>query len=137
MSYLEDAKKKLELLKEKKESLLQEIKEDYSLDDEEYEDTEEIESAIDSEEVILAWEEYRDIDYIDDSISHLKLLLNTFDLLSTGDKKDAHTANKTFERLVRVARKIKKDRLDDIQKAQEVISLMDEIIHICDDHRQK
>ena len=58
-------------------------------------------------------------------------------LLKAGDKKSVHNANKALETLVREARKVRKERTEDIQKAQEVISLMDEIINVCDEHRQK
>lgn len=33
--------------------------------------------------------------------------------------------------------KIRKDKEEDVKKAQEVVSLMDEIISVCDNHRQK
>jgi len=38
--------------------------------------------------------------------------------------------------LVREARKIRKDKEEDVKKAQEVISLMNEIIDVCDAHRK-
>ena len=48
----------------------------------------------------------------------------------------AHNANKALETLVREARKIRKDKEEDVKKAQEVISLMNEIIDVCDAHRK-
>ena len=106
-------------------------------DDYDFEDATDVESAIDDEDVSLEWEEYREIDYADSSVRCQQMLVDALELLETGDKKSVHNANKALETLVREARKVRKERTEDIQKAQEVISLMDEIINICDEHRQK
>ena len=132
MTNLETAKKQLELLVEKKNDLLLRIKDDYDL-----EDVTEVESAIDDEDVSLEWEEYREIDYADSSVRCQQMLVDALALLEAGDKKAVHNANKALETLVREARRIRKEKTEDIQKAQEVISLMDEIINVCDDHRHK
>ena len=132
MNSLETAKKKSALLAEKKNDLLLRIKDDYDL-----EDATDVESAIDDEDVSLEWEEYREIDYADSSVRCQQMLVDALELLETGDKKSVHNANKALETLVREARKVRKERMEDIQKAQEVISLMDEIINVCDEHRQK
>lgn len=132
MTNLETAKSQLVLLVEKKNDLLLRIKDDYDL-----EDVTEVESAIDDEDVSLEWEEYREIDYADSSVRCQQMLVDALALLEAGDKKAVHNANKALETLVREARRIRKERTEDIQKAQEVISLMDEIINVCDDHRQK
>lgn len=132
MTSLEAAKKQLDLLVAKKNDLLLRIKDDYDL-----EDATDVESAIDDEDVSLEWEEYREIDYADSSVRCQRMLVDALELLETGDKKSVHNANKALETLVREARKVRKERTEDIQKAQEVISLMDEIINVCDEHRQK
>ena len=132
MNSLETAKSQLVLLVEKKNDLLLRIKDDYDL-----EDVTEVESAIDDEDVSLEWEECREIDYAGSSVRCQQMLVDALELLETGDKKSVHNANKALETLVREARKVRKERTEDIQKAQEVISLMDEIINVCDDHRQK
>lgn len=132
MTSLETAKKQLDLLVEKKNDLLLRIKDDYDL-----EDATDVESAIDDEDVSLEWEEYREIDYADSSFRCQQMLVHALELLETGDKKSVHNANKALETLVREARKVRKERTEDIQKAQEVISLMDEIINVCDEHRRK
>ena len=132
MTNLETAKKQLDLLVEKKNDLLLRNKDDYDL-----EDVADVESAIDDEDVSLEWEEYREIDYADSSVRCQQMLVDALELLETGDKKSVHNANKALETLVREARKVRKERTEDIQKAQEVISLMDEIINVCDEHRQK
>jgi len=132
MNDLEAAKQKLELLVEKKDGLLLRIKDDYDL-----EEATEVESAIDDGDVSLEWEEYRGIDYADSSLRCQQMLVHALELLEAGDKKSVHNANKALETLVREARKVRKERTEDIQKAQEVISLMDEIINVCDEHRQK
>ena len=132
MTNLETAKKQLDLLVEKKNDLLLRNKDDYDL-----EDVADVESAIDDEDVSLEWEEYREIDYADSSVRCQQMLVDALELLEAGDKKSVHNANKALETLVREARKVRKERTEDIQKAQEVISLMDEIINVCDEHRQK
>lgn len=134
---MQTAKKKLEILEEKKTGLLLRIKDDYDLEDESCEDAAAVESAIDDGDVSLEWEEYREIDYADSSVRCQQMLVDALELLETRDKKSVHNANKALETLVREARKIRKEKNEDIQKAQEVISLMDEIIHVCDEHRQK
>lgn len=137
MNSSETAKKKLDLLVEQKNDLLLKIKDDYDLEDESREDAAAVESAIDDGDISLEWEEYREIDYADSSIRCQQKLVDALELLETGDKKSVHNANKALETLVREARKVRKERTEDIQKAQEVISLMDEIINVCDEHRQK
>lgn len=132
MNSLETARKKLELLVEKKDDLLLRIKDDYDL-----EDVADVESAIDDQDISLEWEEYREIDYADSSVRCQQKLVDALVLLEAGDKKSVHNANKALETLVRDARKVRKERTEDIQKAQEVISLMDEIINVCDEYRQK
>ena len=132
MNSLETANKKLDILAKKKDDLLLRIKDDYDL-----EDVTEVESAIDDEDVSLEWEEYREIDYADSSVRCQQMLVDALALLEAGDKKAVHNANKALETLVREARRIRKEKTEDIQKAQEVISLMDEIINVCDDHRHK
>ena len=112
--------------------LLLRIKDDYDL-----EDATDVESAIDDQDIFLEWEEYREIDYADSSLRYQQMLVDALELLETGDKKSVHNANKALETLVRDARKVRKERTEDIQKAQEVISLMDEIINVFDEHRQK
>ena len=137
MTSLETAKKKLDLLVEQKNDLLLKIKDDYDLEDESCEDAAAVESAIDDGDISLEWEEYREIDYVGSSIRCQQKLVDALELLETGDKKSVHNANKALETLVRDARKVRKERTEDIQKAQEVISLLDEIINVCDEHRQK
>ena len=66
-----------------------------------------------------------------------KALLDTLKMAETGDKKALHNANKAFEELIHEARRIKKKRKEDIDKAQEAIDFMDEIIKACDQHREK
>lgn len=132
MNSLETANKKLDILAKKKDDLLLRIKDDYDL-----EDIADVESAIDDQDISLEWEEYREIDYADSSLRCQQMLVDALVLLEAGDKKSVHNANKALETLVRDARKVRKERTEDIQKAQEVISLMDEIINVCDEYRQK
>ena len=132
MNDLEATQKKLGSLIEKKNDLLLRLKDDYDL-----EDATEVESSIDDGDVSLEWEEYRELDYADSSLRCQQMLVHALELLAAGDKKSVHNANKALETLVREARKVRKERTEDIQKAQEVISLMDEIINVCDEHRQK
>ena len=136
MNSLETAKEKLDLLIQKQEEILLTIKEDYDLDDEDCEDAESVQNAIACGDITLEWDENRDIDYADDAVRCQQMLVHALELIETGDKKSAHNANKALETLVREARKIRKDKEEDVKKAQEVISLMNEIIDVCDAHRK-
>lgn len=136
MNSLGTAKEKLDSLIKKQEELLLTIKEDYDLDNEDCEDAESVQSAIDCGDITLEWDENRDVDYADDAVRCQQMLVHALELIETGDKKSAHNANKALETLVREARKIRKDKEEDVKKAQEVISLMNEIIDVCDAHRK-
>jgi len=136
MNSLETAKERLDLLIKKQEELFLTIKEDYDLDDEDCEDAESVQSAINCGDITLEWDENRDVDYADDAVRCQQMLVRALELLETGDKKSAHNANKALETLVRDARKIRKDKEEDVKKAQDVISLMNEIIDVCDAHRK-
>jgi hypothetical protein len=70
-------------------------------------------------------------------ISCQRALLDTLKIAEKGDEKSLHNANKAFEELIHEARRIKKKRKGDIDKAQEAIDFMDEIIKACDQHRKK
>ena len=136
MNSLGTAKEKLDLLIQKQEEILLTIKEVYDLDDEDCEDAESVQNAIACGDITLEWDENRDIDYADDAVRCQQMLVHALELIETGDKKSAHNANKALETLVREARKIRKDKEEDVKKAQEVISLMNEIIDVCDAHRK-
>jgi len=136
MNSLGTAKEKLDLLIQKQEEILLTIKEVYDLDDEDCEDAESVQNAIAWGDITLEWDENRDIDYADDAVRCQEMLVCALELLNAGDKKSAHNANKALETLVREARKIRKDKEEDVKKAQEVISLMNEIIDVCDAHRK-
>ena len=136
MNSLETAKERLDLLIKNQVQLLLTIKEDYDLDDEDCEDAESVQSAINCGDITLEWDENRDVDYADDAVRCQQMLVHALELIETGDKKSAHNANKALETLVREARKIRKDKEKDVKKAQEVISLMNEIIDVCDAHRK-
>ena len=134
MSILEQ-ENKLEYLKETMEEFLTEVKQNCNLNDEDYSDFDAIENEILSGDIPLEWAEYRDFEYISEMIECQQALIDTLKTAEKGDKKSLHNANKDFEMLVREARRIKKKRLEDIQKAQEAIYLMNEIIEMCDTHR--
>jgi hypothetical protein len=135
MSILEQ-ENKLESLAKARTEFLTEVKQQCNLNDEDYNDLDVIEDEILSEEIILEWFEHRDLAYIGDMIDCQKALIDMLKMAETGDKKALHNANKAFDELVHEARRIKKKRNEDIQKAQEVIALMDEIIKICNEHRK-
>ena len=135
MSILEQ-ENKLESLAKARTEFLTEVKQECNLNDEGYNDLDVIEDEILSGEIILEWFEHRDLAYIGDMIDSQKALIDMLKMAETGDKKALHNANKAFDELVHEARRIKKKRNEDIQKAQEVIALMDEIIKVCDEHRK-
>ena len=136
MSSLESAKNKLDTLLQKRSELYLEIKESYALDDD-CEDEASVENAINGGEIDLEWNDLRDISYVDASVHCQEALIHALELLKKGDKKSVHNANKELEVLVGEARRIRKSGEDDLKKAQEIISSMNEIIDICDVHRQK
>ena len=136
MNCIEPAKNKLDTLLQKRSALYLEIKESYALDDD-CEDAASVENAIDEGEIDLEWNELRDISYIDASVRCQEALIHALELLKKGDKKSVHNANKELEVLVGEARRIRKSGEDDLKKAQEIISSMNEIIDICDMHRQR
>ena len=136
MNCIEPAKNKLDTLLQKRSELYLEIKESYALDDD-CENAASVENAIDEGEIDLEWNELRDISYIDASVRCQEALIHALELLKKGDKKSVHNANKELEVLVGEARRIKKSGEDDLKKAQEIISSMNEIIDICDVHRQR
>ena len=127
MNHLDTAKQKLDALLEEQETLLGKIKGNYDLEEED---------CIEDGDVVLEWDDQRDIDYADDAVRCQQMLVHALELIETGDKKSAHNANKALETLVREARKIRKDKEEDVKKAQEVISMMNEIIDVCDAHRK-
>ena len=136
MSSLESAKNKLDELLEIQSELYLGIRENYALDDD-CEDATSVEEAIDEGEIDLEWNDLRDISYVDASVRCQKALVDALELLKKGDKKSIHNANKELEILVGEARRIRKSGKDDLRKAQEIISAMNEIIDVCDAHRQK
>ena len=135
MNILEQ-EKKLESLAKARKVFLTEVKQECNLDNEEYNDLDVIEDEVLSGDIILEQFEHRDLAYISNMIDCQKALLDTLKMAETGDKKALHNANKAFEELVCEARRIKKKRNEDIQKAHEVIALMDEIIKVCDEHKK-
>ncbi len=136
MSIIEQ-ENKLESLVKARIAFLTEVKQECNLNDEDYNNIDVIEDEILSGELFLEWFDQRDLAYINDMIGCQQALLKTLKVAENEDKKSLHNANKTFEELVNEARRIKKKRNEDIQKAQETIELMDEIIRICDEHRKK
>lgn len=137
MNSLETAKERLDLLIKNQVQLLLTIKEDYDLDDEDCEDADSVQNAINCGDITLEWDENRDVDYADDAVRCQQRLVRALELLEVGDKKSTHNADKALEILVREARRVRKDKEEDVKKAQELVSLMDEIISVCDNHRQK
>lgn len=121
MNEIEYAKKRYYELKERRDSLLRCIADDYDFDgDMEDEDgVEQFLEEIHSGEIILFGNDDRDLMYIED-------MMLAFEL--------AATVNDDYRRrcAVDTALKFKKQRAEDIKKAEEVISVMDEVINICD-----
>lgn len=134
MNNLKSAKEKLELLEEQRETIFLEIKENYKLEDEFYNDTSDVENVIYAGDILLGWQDNRDIDYSDDSLQCNNMLVNALEFLEMGDENSIQIANEIFESVVLLARKVKADREEDIAKAQGVISFMNEIINVCDSH---
>lgn len=120
MKELELIEKKIQEYEEKRIALIQDYEENYGA---EYDDGGDILDRI-------FW---RDIDYINRIIGNLEILKRVLESSDTGSK---HNFNKGIEQIIHNAREVKKDMKADIQKAQEVISEMDEIISVCEKHRK-
>lgn len=136
MSRLNELKEQLEVLKERKREFLFERRDIYELDEEDCESEEDILDTLYSGDIFPEWYELRDIEYLDSMISGKKLLIRAIELYEKNNSKSLHNANKAFETLVGDLRRIKKEKRDDIEKAQEVIDTIDEIISICDEYRK-
>ena len=131
MNPLETAKAKLEQLLDAEENVRLELRDAYDLDS-----ADDVYEAADQGEIVLSWREDRDIDYATDGVNCQKMLVGALELLASGDKKAAHNADKTLEVLVHEARRIRKGAEDDARKAQEIITLMNEILAACDQNRK-
>lgn len=120
--------------------LFSEIKVTYDLDGEyysdDYNDDSFVKDAIYDGDVDLEWDEYREVDYIDDMVRCQSMLVDALESLSNEDAKSLHKANKSLKEIVHAARLIRKKRKEDIQKSEKVISAMDTIIYVCDKYRK-
>ncbi len=83
----------------------------------------------------LDWEEGRDGNYIEEMCWAQSRLVELLETVSAGDEKDQHRVKKDMEALIHTARQIKKEKNSDIEKAQRVVQAMDDIIVLCDKHR--
>ena len=135
MNYLEQAKQKLTEYEEKKRAFFRELKEVYD-DDNIYEDESAVEKGLCDGDFILDWDDKRDAVYVYNAVQCQTLLIEALELLEQRDTKSLHNANKALETLVHVARGIRKERASDIQKAQNVIDAMNDIIKVCDELRK-
>ena len=136
MNTLDELKEQLDILGERKRDFLFSKRDIYELDGEDCETEDDILDAIYSGDVLPEWYDLRDIEYLDSMISGKKLLIRAIELYEKNDLKSLHNANKAFETLVGDLRRIKKEKKEDIKKAQEVIETIDEIINICDEYRK-
>lgn len=136
MSELEKVSNTLASLAEKKANILLDFQDTYDLDEEHYDSPESIENGVLGGEIDLEWQDARDLDYADTMARYQQQLVRALTIFAQGDKKSQHNANKAFETLVRDARRIKHNKMADIQKAQEIVSFMDEIIQTCDMYRK-
>lgn len=132
MSYLETEKKRLAAYKKRRAALFRKLKEDYGIEDESYEDLTYGE---------LEWEDYRDLKYADDMVMFQTRLVRAFELSEEKENEALRNADPYFEQdvdlfdfgfLAREARRIQKERADDMKQAQSVIDALDEIIKTCD-----
>lgn len=136
MNKVDELKKQFDILEKRKRDFLSEMRDIHELDEEDCETAEDILDAMYSGDIFPEWYELRDIEYLDSMISGKKLLIRAIELYEKNDSKSLHNANKSFETLVGDLRRIKKEKKDDIEKAQEVIDTIDEIINICDEYRK-
>ena len=142
MNELELAREKLAEIKKEETNLICEMKETYSVEDADYEDYgfsntyHDFIQYIAEESILIDYDDQRDLEYLDDELCSQELLIRALEIFDAGDKKSLHNARKSFEELVRRARRIKKQRRDDIEKAEKTIRAMDELIAVCDKFRK-
>ncbi len=136
MNRLDELKEQLDILEERKRDFLLEMKDFYELDEEDYETEEDIQDGMCNGDIFPEWYHLRDIEYLDRMIQGKKFLARAIEVYEKGDKKSLHNANKAFEVIVGDLRRIKKEKKEDIKKAQEVIDTIDEIINVCDEYRK-
>ena len=134
MSQLEQAKNRLEEYKKKQEEFMSDLREEY--DDGFYEDVDEFLDAISNGPIALAWQDGRTREYWYYIVLCQEMLVSALETLSKKDSKSLHNANKILEDLVHNARMVKKFRKQDIERAQNVIDIMDDIIKICEENRK-
>lgn len=135
MNNLEQAKKLLAEYEKKQAELISDIKQEYD-DVDFYEDDDELLGAIFDGSLAIAWQDDRKLEYWQSIVHCQEMLVHALEMLEQNDKKAAHNANKAFENLVHEARMIKKFRTKDIQLAQNVIEVMNDIIKDCDEIRK-
>jgi len=83
------------------------------------------------------WRDGRDIADINDLIDCRQALVDTLELLNSADKKSIHNGRKNLEQIIGTVRRIRREKQEDILKAQEVIDAMNEILDICDGVRKQ
>lgn len=141
MEELELAKEKLVEIEKEQTDLIGEMKETYGIDDEDYEDygfsntCEEFFQYICEENIFISLDDYRDLEYMGAKLRCKKALVEALEAFNAGDKKSLHNAKKILKEIMSGARLIKTQRQNDIEKAEESIRTMDEIIAICDKFR--
>lgn len=139
MEELELAKERLAEIEKNQAELIRDVKKTYGLEDEAYEDYSNTYNSfldlIADENILVEWSDHRDLDYLEDKLRCQGALVETLESLNADDKKSIHRSKKNLEELVHRARYIKKQRRDDIEKAEEAIRTMDELIAVCDKFR--
>ena len=128
MLELERAEEILAEYEKKNEELYSSLKETYRLENDDPYDIR-IGEVYDSDgdEIVFEWGERRDIEYADDMVALQRTLVALLASASDGEKVP-RVSDERAEALVAEARRIKRKREEDVRKAQEVITAMDEII---------
>lgn len=83
------------------------------------------------------WRDGRDIADINDLIDCRQALVDTLEMLNSADKKSIHNGRKNLEQIIGTVRRIRREKQEDILKAQEVIAAMNEMLDICDGVRNQ
>lgn len=83
------------------------------------------------------WRDGRDIADINDLVECRQALVDTLELLNSADKKSIHNGRKNLEQIIGTVRRIRREKQEDILKAQKVIDAMNEILDICDGVRKQ
>ena len=131
MKELEQAKAKFDELEEKKCELFNRIRGNYAYDDIDGLDDEAVDERINNDELILVRKDSRDYYYLERVYNFQSMLIYALERYGSDDAEVSADARECLEDVECYTRRFKKDLLEDIQKAQETIEILEEMRKLC------